>query len=337
MGIPERRRALRVRIAGCAALALLGIAWGWRMIRMPGESYSGPLPPLGEAESALAAALRRDVLELAVEIGERNIFVPDALARAADFLETRLAETGRTVQRQQFEVDRQPCCNLDLEIAGTDRAREIVVVGAHYDSVAGSPGANDNGTGVAALLALAEILGRQPHRRTLRFVAFVNEEPPFFQSDSMGSRVCARACRERGDHIVAMLSLETMGYYSDRAGSQQYPFPMGLFYPRRGDFIGFVGCSSQSAYVRRVVGTFRRVATFPSQGAALPGWIPGVGWSDHWAFWQEGYPALMVTDTAPFRYPHYHTAQDTPDKIDYERLARVVTGLTATARLLAGG
>ncbi|MHC4320424.1 MAG: M28 family peptidase, partial [Planctomycetota bacterium] len=168
------------------------------------------------------------------------------------------------------------------------------------------------------------------------FLCFVNEEPPYFQTANMGSRVYARRCRQRGEDITAMICLETIGYYSDEKGSQNYPPPLGLLYPSTGDFIALVGNYGSRALVRQVVESFRRHAQFPSEGAAMPGVLPGIGWSDHWAFWKEGYSAVMVTDTAPFRYPHYHQSTDTPDKIDYERMARVVEGMEAVVRELAG-
>ena len=152
----------------------------------------------------------------------------------------------------------------------------------------------------------------------------------------MGSWVYAKECRKQNEKIVSMLSLETIGYYSEKEGSQSYPRPFGWFYPSMGNFISFVGNVKSRSLVRAVVGSFRRLAQFPSEAGAVPGFVPGVGWSDHWSFWQEGYPAIMVTDTAPFRYPHYHQATDTPDKVDYERMARVMTGLTRTIREMAG-
>jgi Zn-dependent M28 family amino/carboxypeptidase len=133
-----------------------------------------------------------------------------------------------------------------------------------------------------------------------------------------------------------MLSLETIGYYSDAPNSQQYPPPFNLYYPSTGNFIGFVGNEESSRLVEQVVRAFRQHAKFPSEGSAAPSDVPGVGWSDHWSFWQAGYPALMVTDTAPFRYPHYHLSSDTPDKLDYDRMARVVDGLQAVIGDLAG-
>ncbi len=340
--VPPRRFRLRVCTrAGLVRLAILLFLlalfsfWGLScMIRMPGQSYSGPLPPLAPEEAAMAASIRRDVEELAGRIGIRTAW--DSLGTAADYVESRFKEAGHAVSRQVFEAEGKPCANLEVEIRGTSAPGEIVVVGAHYDSVFGCPGANDNASGVGGLLALAAALAKSRPERTLRFVAFANEEPPFFQSFQMGSRVYARRCRERDENVTAMISLETIGYFSDAPGSQKYPPPFGFFYPSTGNFIAFVGNFSSRKLVRRVVGSFRSHAKFPSEGGALPSFIPGIGWSDHWSFWQEGYPALMVTDTAPFRYPHYHFPQDTPDKVDFERCARVVAGLEKVIRELAG-
>ena len=296
-------------------------------IRMPGKSYRGPLPPLTPKQVDLRDMLRRDVEKLAGEIGERNIPRYPALTAAAEFLEVSLAQNGYEVRRQGYGLAGVTCYNLDVEIPGSDRADEIVIIGAHYDSVEGSPGANDNATGAAAVLALARLLAGEKTSRTLRFVEFVNEEPPYFQSPAMGSVVYAKQCRQRGEKIIAMLSLETIGYYTEERGSQHYPFPFSLFYPSTGNFIGFVGNTLSAGLVRDVVASFRSHAKFPSEGGALPGAIPGIGFSDQWAFWQEGYSGVMVTDTAPFRYPYYHTREDTPDKVHYDHLARVVAGL----------
>jgi Zn-dependent M28 family amino/carboxypeptidase len=183
---------------------------------------------------------------------------------------------------------------------------------------------------------MARLLGSQRLARTVRLVAFVNEEPPFFLTGDMGSRFYARRSRERSEKIVAMFSLETIGYYSDAKGSQHYPFPFSLFYPNTANFIGFVSNISSRDLVRQSIASFRQHTAFPSQGAAAPGWMTGIGWSDHWSFWREGYPAIMVTDTALFRYAHYHTPEDTPDKIDYARTARVILGLARVIAELAG-
>ena len=305
-------------------------------VRMPGKSYRGQMPPLTAQEIDLRDALRRDVEKLAGEIGERNVWRYRALAAAADFLEASLAKHFYDVCRHGYEVAGVTCYNIEVEIQGADRADEIVIIGAHYDTVEGSPGANDNATGAAAVLALAHLLARKKTSRTLRFVEFVNEEPPYFQSPDMGSVVYAKHCRNRGEKIVAMLSLETIGYYSDEKGSQHYPFPFGLFYPSTGNFIGFVGNTLSAGLVRDVVASFRSHTKYPSEGGALPGIIPGIGFSDHWAFWQEGYPGVMVTDTALFRYQYYHTRDDTPDKVRYDHMAKVVAGLERVVADIVG-
>lgn len=312
------------------------ILWaGWTMIRMPLKSFSGPLPPPTAEQARLRDDLRAHVEKLAGEIGERNVYRPAQLRAAADYIEEVFAEAGYTVTRQTYIVDGETCANLEAELPGATLRDEVVVVGAHYDSVFGCAGANDNATGVAGVLELARLWAKRAPARTIRFVAFVNEEPPFFQTERMGSLVYAKACRERGDKITAMLSLETMGFYSSEPDSQSYPFPVGLFYPSRADFIAFVGNTANGALVRRCIKTFRERAEFPSEGAALYGGLPGVGWSDHWAFWQAGYPAIMITDTAPFRYVHYHTDADTPDKLDYGRFSRVIDGLNSVLEELA--
>lgn len=323
-----------------AALALLLVALGfvcWHlMIRMPLESYRGPLPPLTADETALRDTLRRDVQVLAGDIGNRNWWAYAQLLQAADWIESTLTKAGHQVRRRGYAVRGRNFDNLEVEIRGQTKPDEIVIVGAHYDSLFGCPAANDNGSGVAALLALARTFTDAKPARTLRFVAFVNEESPFYHTAQMGSLVYAEGCRQRGENVVAMLSLETIGYYRDEAGTQNYPDGVGVFYPSAGNFIAFVGDFGSRALVHQCIGTFRRDVKFPSEGAALPSFIQGIGWSDHWSFWQAGYPAIMVTDTAIFRYPHYHNPSDTPDKLDYERLARVVSGLERVVRDLAG-
>jgi Zn-dependent M28 family amino/carboxypeptidase len=305
---------------------------------MPGQSFTGPLPALTDAQKTLADELKADVTHLAKTIGHRDTDHPENLAKAADYIEQQLAKAGLKVTRHPYDVAGQTCVNLDAEIRGKDKPGEIVLVGAHYDSVRGAPGANDNASGVAAVLALARRMAKgPPPARTIRFAAFVNEEPPYFQTERMGSLVYAKACKAKGENIVAMLTPETIGCYSDEPGSQYYPAAFSSFYPSTGNFIAFVGNVGSAALVKRIVGKFRNDVRFPSEGAALVGSIEGVGWSDHWSFWQCGYPGVMVTDTAPFRYRHYHTMEDTPDKIDYERTARVVEGLGIVVGDLVNG
>jgi Zn-dependent M28 family amino/carboxypeptidase len=295
--------------------------------QMPGKSFSGPLPPLTAHETALRDALKKDVEHLAGQIGERNIYRHEKLTEAARFIEKSLADANYQVSRQAYDVKGRQCLNIEAETKGTTQADEIVIIGAHYDSVSGSPAANDNGSGVAALLALARGMGGKSPERTLRFVAFANEEAPHFQTDAMGSLVYARRSKERGEKIVGMISLETIGYYSDSPKSQKYPQQLSQGYPTAGNFIGFISNVESAPLVKWFTGAFREKATIPSEGAALPARMDGVGWSDQWSFWQAGYPAMMVTDTAFLRYPYYHKPEDTPDKLDYDRMARVVAGL----------
>ena len=335
---PKRKRRLILGVCVVASLVapLLGTAW-WTMFRMPGTSYRGELPALDESLKLLREELRQEVQRLAVDIGERNVRNrPKQLAQAADSIEAQFKAAGYEVKRQEYEVSGIRCWNLEAEISGKSRPEEIVVVGAHYDTVVGTPGANDNTSGVAAVLALSRRFSNRKPDRTLRFVAFTNEEQPYAHTEQMGSRVYARRCRERGEQVVAMLSLETIGYYDDTPGSQKYPRPFGLLFPSKGNFIGFFGNLASRRLVRHVVSAFRQNEPFPSEAAALPELVPRVGASDHASFWHERYPAIIVTDTANFRYPYYHTPEDTIDKIDFDRMARVVRGLETVVEELVG-
>ena len=308
------------------------------MFGMPGRSFHGPLPELTEDETELRGRLESHVRALAGDIGERNVLTPNALARAEEYIRRVFDGSGYPVAEHTYDIPLDPSLavrNIEVEISGTASPGDIVIIGAHYDTVPGCAGANDNTTGVAAVLELARLLSARTMDRTVRLVAFVNEEPPFFRTDLMGSRVYARRCRERDENVVAMLSLETIGFYADEPGSQKYPFPFSLFYPDTGNFVGFVGNLGSRSLTRRAIGAFRESTEFPSEGIAAPGWIPGIGWSDQWSFWREGYPGVMITDTAPFRYPHYHTPQDTPDRIDYDRFTRVVMGVSRVVEVLA--
>lgn len=312
----------------------------------PGKSYRGPLPELTPVQVRIRNALRRDVYDLAGKIGPRAVTRlvkaesgvelrkdPRGLQAAARWAERRLREAGYDVRRQDYAVDGVTCTNFSAELRGARRPGEIVVVGAHYDSVAWSPGANDNAGGVAVVLALARALRDQTPDRTLRFVLFTNEELPHAGTDAMGSRRYARGCHERGERIVAMLSLDELGYFKDERGSQHYPFPLNLWYPSTGNFLAFVSNGEHRRLMFRTVRLFREHARFPSEGLAMN--IRDVGRSDHASFWEYGYPALLVTCTGNFRNPYYHAAGDTPERVDYDRLARVVTAFEHVLMRLA--
>ena len=306
----------------------------WYMIDVPGHSYRGPVAPLTAQERALAGRLHSHVTAIASE--EHNALHPEALARAADYLAAQLGDMAYTVGVQNFDGGDGPVRNLAVEIKGATAPEQIVIVGAHYDSASGAPGANDNGSGTAMVLELARAFSKSAPQKTLRFVLFANEEPPYFGQNTMGSLVYARRSRQRQENIIAMLSLETVGYFSDEAGSQKYPGIFKPFFPGEGNFIAFIGDLKSRDLLHRSLTRFRSVQNFPSEGIAAFPKIKGIDWSDHSAFWANDYRALMVTDTAIFRYPHYHTRQDAPDKLRYDRMARLFSGVHAVVADLAG-
>jgi hypothetical protein len=291
-------------------LAALAGALAWS-VAMPGRSYDGPLEFSAE-ERALAQRLRTHVETLAA--AERNV----DLERPARYIASQL----RNARYQEFMSGGRLVKNIETG-AGA------VVVGAHYDTVPGSPGADDNASGVAALIELARM------GLPARFVAFANEEMPYFQTNEMGSQAWAQAARRRHDDVRAMLSLEMLGCYSDAPGSQRYPALVGWLYPDRADFIAFVGDLGARSLVRSATRAFRAHAKFPAEGLAAPSRIEGVTRSDHWPFRLAGFQAIMVTDTAYNRYAHYHLPSDTPEKLDYLRMARVTLGLAAVIKELS--
>jgi len=299
------KRVLSLLLRIVAALALIAAICWWSMIRMPGKNPSGAAKLTPDGVN-LRAELKADVQKLAGDIGERNVPRYPALVAAAEFIEQSFIASGLQARRQTYSVQGKDCHNIEAEIKGA--SPKIILVGAHYDSVFGAPGANDNGSGVAALLALARGFSAKKSEYTLRFVAFVNEEPPYFQTEHMGSLVYAKSCRQRNDPIEAMVSLETIGYFSDEPNTQAYPIKgLGAVYPTVGNFIGVVGNFQSRALVRQTIHLLREEGGIPTEGAALPSIVPGVGWSDQWAFWHCGYSGIMITDTTPFRYPHYNT------------------------------
>jgi len=333
-------------IALLVLLIIAAVVYGavWYMTGVPGRAHAGPLPPLTPEEQALAPRLKRHLVAIASR--EHNVTQYDELEKSARYIEATLESYGYTVNRQVFDADdlrsgsTRTVRNIEVVIEPPEPgpATETLVVGAHYDSAIGAPGANDNGSGVAAVIELARLLGDLKGKtpRRIRLVAFVNEEMPYFRTHEMGSWQSAAALKARNERVVGMYSLETIGWYSGERGSQRYPFPFGLLFPDRGDFLAFVGMLDARPLLRASIGSFRAHTQFPTIGGVAPAFIPGIDFSDHWAFAQHGFPAIMLTDTAPYRYPHYHTFRDTPDKVDAEKLARVVKGIERMIRDVAG-
>jgi len=335
-------------IAIAAAAVVIVVAGGYAalhyMTGVPGTPHRGDLPPLTAEERALAVVLRRHVATIAAR--EHNVAHFDELENVARYIETVLESYGHQVGRQAYVPglthipDDQSVRNIEavIEPAAEEASPDVIVVGAHYDSAPGAPGANDNASGTAAVLELARLLGdlRGHGRKRIRLVLFVNEEPPYFLTADMGSLRYAAALAERNERVVAMYSLETLGFYSGEPGSQRYPAPFGLMFPDRADFIAFVGMLGSRPLLQETMRSFRSHTKFPSIGGVAPGFVPGIGWSDHWAFAQHGFQTVMITDTALYRYPHYHRPTDTPDKVDFERLARVVKAIERVIRDAAG-
>ncbi|MDF1824262.1 MAG: M28 family peptidase [Verrucomicrobiales bacterium] len=281
--------------------------------------------------------LERYLTTLTETIGERHVKKPENLEKAAVWIESTLGggNIGYPVERQAYDVDGVAVRNLIAELPGKSRRDEIIVVGAHYDTIPGCPGANDNGSGVAALISIARAMAGDQQERTVRFAAFVNEEPPYFQTDRMGSRIYAARCRSRRENIVAMISLETIGYFSDAGNSQKVPEGLEGVFPTSGNFLAFVGNEDSRYFADSARGAFKAETGIPALAGAFPPEVAGVGWSDHWSFWQEGYFAVMVTDTAPYRYPHYHKPTDTMDKLNLDVLTKVTRGLEQVVKTWA--
>lgn len=317
-----------------AALIIGALAFGWYCFWVPGQSFSGPLPGLTDEEQALTNRLRTHVAAIAAEW--HNAADVDALRKVEAYLTGTLESSGLHVRRDAFDVDGHEVANLEVVVEPTSPVRDTIVIGAHYDSAGLAPGANDNATGTAAVIELAKSLkDRPPVSTRLRFVLFVNEEPPHFKTETMGSLVYARALAQSGERVRGMICLETLGAFSDLPGSQAYPALLDRFFPDRANFIAMVGTLGSRALMHDVIGSFRAHTQFPTVGGVLPSLVPGIDWSDHWSFGEVGIPAIMVTDTALYRYPHYHTVADTVDKVDAEGLARITKGIERVIKDLA--
>jgi hypothetical protein len=279
--------------------------------------------------------LQRIVRNISGEIGSRGYLQADALQKTADFISSELQHYGYTISYQTYEDGGRTYKNIHTEIKGKTIAEKIIVVGAHYDTVTGTPGADDNASGIAGLLEIARLLSDDPAHITVRFVAFTLEEPPFFRSNLMGSHIYAQRLRENDEHIEGMICLESIGYFTDKPGSQFFPFSFFRWiYPDKGNFITFVSNLNSKIFLNRLKQGFQKGAVLPVESISTLSIIPGIDFSDHRSFWKAGFKAIMVTDTAFYRNPHYHTPGDVHDTLDYERMAEVVLGLKSSIETL---
>jgi len=267
---------------------------------------------------------------LAGDIGERSCRNVEKLDRAADFIEDRFRTYKCGTCRQGFTFNGNTFFNIIAEVKGSDLSqKEILVIGAHYDTVAATPGADDNASGIAGLLELARLAKIEPPRKTIRFVAFTLEEPPFFLTGRMGSYKYAESLRKEGIPVYGMIALEMLGYYCDLKGCQYFPIPfLKWFYPDTGNFIAFVGNIRSQSFTRKLRNAFRKSSPFPVESLNAPSILPGIDFSDHRSFWKFGYPALMITDTAFYRNPNYHGPGDTVATLDYDRMNLLIMGLS---------
>ncbi len=284
----------------------------------------------------IVSNLERSVQRLAGEIGSRGYLQKQALDASIKYITTEFKSYGYDPFFQTYTVNGREYKNIWIEKKGTGLPDKVLVVGAHYDTVSGTPGADDNASGVAGLLELARILADEPMKKTVQFAAFTLEEPPFFRSRSMGSYVYAKGLKDAGTDVEGMICLESIGYFIDEPGSQQFPLPFfRLFYPDTGNFITFVGDIRSKGFLERAKESFVKGSDLPLESLSAFSIVPGVDLSDHRSFWKFGFKALMVTDTAFYRNPNYHGPADTADTLDYSRMAEVVMGLRMTILELA--
>jgi hypothetical protein len=308
-------------IVGAVALllALAGSAW----LTQPVLGTGAPRP---DQPGPDAKRLERRVRELVGRFHPRDGGHPENMARAARFMCEELRRAGAEVSEQPFEAVGARYTNVVAALG--PETPDVVVVGAHYDVAGEMPGADDNASGVAGLLELADLLAGAKLSRRVELVAFALEEAPYFATAQMGSEVYAAALETAGRRVRGMLCLEMIGCFTDAPESQQLPFAMlKIFYPSRGNFIAVVGSAGGADIVRRVKRSMRESSDLPVHSINAPGFVPGVGLSDHSTFWRRGEPAVMITDTAFYRNPRYHTDGDTPETLDFRRMAEVVAGV----------
>lgn len=278
--------------------------------------------------------LQRDVETLASDIGQRNLLHYSNFLDTIDFLWDSFAAAGYKPRRHQYDVGGADCFNLDVEVPGNGRADEIVIIGAHFDTVLGCPGAADNASAVACVLALARACTRWNQERTVRLVCFANEEMPYFGSDSMGSMVYAYECRERGDDVVAMAAFEMLGVRPSD-GETLFPASVREAWPTGESLVAFAGNEASRNMVVEALDAFQEESLLGSIGGVFAEDHPGTSWSDNRSFWKHGYPGMLIIETGALQYPFYHRETDTTDKLDFDRLALIELDLESSFKALA--
>jgi len=294
-------------------------AFGWRRLEQVDLKFS-------QQDYLAAQRLRQRVKYLSEDIGIRDYLNYANLEKSARFVEEEFKDLGYTTEIMEYKIDKRLFKNIIATNSKYKKPGPAVIVGAHYDTCS-NPGADDNASGVAGLIELAYLLKDEQTGATIKFIAFVNEEPPFFMSQDMGSSVYVRQAKKKREDILGAVILESIGYYRQEPNSQEYPAPLGIFYPNQGNFITMVSNFPSAGMLKILARGFRKASNFPLECFTGPTFIPGVSFSDNWSFWQEGYRAIMVTDTAFLRNPNYHSQADLPHTLDYRKMALVIKGL----------
>jgi Zn-dependent M28 family amino/carboxypeptidase len=316
-------RKLIMFLLGLLSLSLILLVLVWFIATQPLLSAG----KTGSTVEVDPVRLERHVRLMAERFAPRDYKHADNLDSVAAYIRGEFERTGGRVSDQAYAVEGNTYRNVILQL-GPD-TEERIVVGAHYDAFRELPGADDNASGTAGLIELAHLLDNTPLPMTVELVAYTLEEPPFFRTDTMGSVFHAKSLQQRGISVRMMISVEMIGYYSDEEDSQRYPSSLlNLFYPTEGNFIVVIGDLSSVSEVRRVKTSMNRAMELPVYSMnAPPSLVAGIDWSDHLSYWERGYPAVMVNNTAFLRNLSWHTDTDTPDRLDYERMATVVVGL----------
>jgi hypothetical protein len=306
---------------------LVVLSLGTMMTVMPGNRLQGAPGPLNELETELAEQLKQHVEALALDIGPRSSRLPDKLLAASDYIEQRLHREGLQCEMQPYVSRGLPANNLVVDLKGSRKPEDVIIVGAHFDTSQNTPGADDNASGTAVLLEVARALSHGGQDRTMRFVFFSNGAEPCSGKPESGSGMYAKRCADAHEKVLAVIVLDSLGCYSDAAGSQSYPFPLSFRYPDRGNFVEVLGDMGSFNLVSMCTEMYRSGARMPCEGGLLPNWMPGVSVSDDASFRAQGFPALRITDTGPLRNKQIGTQSDTHDRLDYERMARTTGDL----------
>lgn len=317
------KRILGLIIIGIAVFLIAkGSTFGWNVFAR-GSSCA-------PRDNLLVSRLKDHVYTLSYKIGDRNMFNFVNLNKAANYITDKFKSYGYKVEFQEYACQTKKVKNIIAVKTGSKFPEEVIIVGAHYDTYF-NPGADDNASGIAGLLELASFMSGKENERTLKFIAFVNEEPPYFKTEHMGSLVYATKVKTTQEKIKAAIILEMLGYYTNKVFSQRYPPFFGFLRSWKGNFIAMAANLSSRKLLEQAVSAFKKGSKFPLEYVVASESVSGITFSDHWSFWQAGYPAILVTDTAFLRNRNYHLYTDTWEKLNYVNMASVVEGLYSVA------